>query len=116
MIRHRKIYIPDHPYAMAGGTVLESRLIAEKALGKFLNPKHPVHHHTDTQLVICENNGYHRIIHQRTRAYEACGHANWLKCKFCKQYDDPKNLRNNSAGIYHNSCHYDYNLKWQERR
>lgn len=31
-------------------------------------------------------------MHQRLRAYEACGNADWVKCSICKQYDDPKNL------------------------
>ena len=74
-------------------------LVAEKALGKPL-PKGAQVHHMDRNpsnndprnLVICPSDSYHSLIHQRMRALEACGNANYLKCRFCKQYDDPKNM------------------------
>ena len=108
MDRYAVMYFPEHKYSMKGGQILVSRLVAEEALGKPLHPKHPVHHHSDTQLVICENNMYHKLLHRRTDAFLTCGHANWRKCKFCKQYDDPKNLKDNSSGVYHNKCHNEY--------
>ena len=92
---------PDHPRAKNYHQVHEHILIAEKALGKYLPLKAVVHHHTPEQLVICENQAYHKFIHQRTEALRACGHANWRKCNFCHQYDDPKNLRFKSRAIYH---------------
>lgn len=106
------IHKPEHPNADAKGYVYEHILIAEKALGKYLPPKAIVHHHTPEQLVVGENQGYHMLIHQRQRALEACGHADWLKCPFCKQYDDPKNLRigKNKAGR-HPKCASDYAKK-----
>jgi hypothetical protein len=74
--------------------------VAELALGKPL-PDGAVVHHVDGDklnnwpynLVICKDQAYHKLIHQRTNAYDECGHADWLKCKFCGQYDDPANLR-----------------------
>ena len=65
------------------------RLIAKKALGEHLPEGCVVHHHTDTQLVICENHKYHMLLHQRMRALRACGHASWRKCNFCGEYDKP---------------------------
>lgn len=99
------IKIKNHHRADCKGYVLYHILRAEKALGKPLPPKAVIHHHTLDQLVLCETNSYHMFLHQRQRAYEACGHANWRKCWICKQYDDPKNLiiRNNACP-YHQKC------------
>lgn len=102
-----------HPRANSVGFVRNSVLIAEKALGKFLDKKHPVHHFDNNtgndknrNLVICEDQAYHLLLHQRKRAYDACGNASWLKCYICQQYDDPKNLyiypKGNSG--YHKHC------------
>lgn len=91
------------------------RIVAERALGKPL-PKGAVVHHVDgnksnnenTNLVICENQAYHRLIHRRENALKACGNANWIKCKICKCYDDPNNLYVYSHGYsfsaYHKEC------------
>lgn len=77
----------------------EHTLIAEKALGKLL-PKGAIVHHVDgnginnanNNLVICPNQTYHLALHYRLRALRTCGNANWLRCIFCKQYDDPQNF------------------------
>jgi len=106
--------------------ILEHILVAEKALGKQL-PKGAVVHHanevktdnTPSNLVICPNSPYHELLHQRLRAWKACGHASWRKCNYCKEYDEPKNLRispkNGSA--HHPSCinSYSRNLYWNRK-
>lgn len=91
--------------------------IAEKALGKPL-PKTAVVHHLDgnftnnnkKNLVICENNGYHLLLHARERALRACGYPGWLKCCYCKKYDKPKNLyiRPDRYSGVHRSCENNY--------
>jgi HNH endonuclease len=75
------------------------RELATKALGRPLPPLIEVHHidgnennNDPSNLVICPNHAYHMLLERRGRAYRACGHADWLKCKFCKKYDNPKNL------------------------
>jgi hypothetical protein len=99
-----KIHAPDHPRADANRRVFEHILIAEKALGKFLPDKAAVHHYTPEQLVVCQDNAYHKLLHQRQRAYEACGHAGWRKCRYCKRYDEPHKMYIRGKESYHRSC------------
>ena len=103
---------PEHPNADKRGYVFEHVLIAEKALGKFLPVGAVVHHHNGTKdsgpLVICQHNAYHRVLHRRKRALDACGHASWRKCKYCKQYADPKNMLKNGYACYHSAFRSNY--------
>jgi hypothetical protein len=64
---------------------------AEAALGHPLPPGACVHHadgtkRDDSQLVICQDNAYHRLLHQRMRILRAGGNPNtdWW-CSACKQ-------------------------------
>lgn len=66
------------------------RVRAELTLGKPL-PARAVVHHVEgdkgdfTQLVICQDQAYHRLLHARTRIVRAGGHPDieWL-CSRCK--------------------------------
>ena len=71
------IYSPDHPFRKKGGYVQESRLVTEKALGKYLKRTEVVHHvdenplnNKNKNLVICQDENYHRFLHKRMREYE----------------------------------------------
>jgi hypothetical protein len=64
------------------------RAIAQQALGKPLPLGVDVHHHSDTQLVICQDRGYHMLLEARTRVVRAggdpdleaiCGHCHQVK-------------------------------------
>lgn len=100
-----RLYKPDHPKADSVGYVREHVYLAEKALGKTLPKGSQVHHFDNHQLVICQDISYHKLLHRRQKAYEACGHANWRKCWICKKYDDPKNMVTYpKRSAYHRSC------------
>lgn len=106
-----------HPKAIKGGYVRRSHLVAETILGKPLPSKAIVHHVSGIRnddrpqnLVICENQKFHLLLHRREIALRKCGHANWRKCPFCKQYDDPNNLCIYSNGfVCHKECRNQYN-------
>lgn len=127
---YKGIKLPDHPRANAYGYVREHILIAERALGKPLPLKVKVHHvdhdrtnNSNANLVICEDQAYHQLLHVRERALRACGNANWLRCVHCGGYDDPKVLkilprvgRVNSTRVYHNSCNTQAARDYRVRR
>lgn len=98
--------------------VYEYVLIAEKALGKSLVVGQEVHHvdnnkinNKNNNLVICENQKYHGLLHVRTKALKKSGNANNMKCEYCKKWDDLKNLfqRNKKRNGYaHKQCATNY--------
>lgn len=85
------VIMPEHPRANKG-CVPQHVLVAEKAIGRFLPSKHPVHHHNrnradnaNTNLVICENHAYHLLLHKRARIVFAGGDPDVHKiCSICK--------------------------------
>lgn len=117
-MRKRQHY-PGVFVAEYGNTRRVHILLAEKALGRRLPPGVQVHHvNEDTMdarpenLVICPDAAYHKLLHRRTEALDACGNADWLKCCFCKQHDAPENVKtkvrringNNWSMFYHPTC------------
>ena|SRR5712691_6066647 len=63
----------------------KDRRRAVKALGRPLARRHPVHHHSHTQLVICESMAYHRLLEHRTRAfYFGCNPTTERVCFCCR--------------------------------
>lgn len=109
-------------------------VVAELCLRKKL-PAGAIVHHVDgnpqnnwpVNLVICPDQAYHKLIHQRADALAACGHADWLKCKFCGKYDAPGNLRiyavtrrgrkTPDRNIHHQRCNADHlNARYHNRK
>jgi len=93
------------------GLVYEHQLVAERVLGKLLPPNAVVHHidgnrlnNVPSNLVICQDHAYHRLLHTRQDAYRATGDPNKRKCKFCKKYDDIPNMRKHGECYEHRIC------------
>lgn len=119
--KHASGYIqvqrPEHPRA-SSGYVFEHILIAEAVIGKTL-PIQAVVHHVDgngknndhRNLVVCEDQAYHLLLHQRTRAYRATGNPDARKCEYCKRYDIPANMVSKgprTATLIHRECRSNY--------
>ncbi len=109
-------HINKKGYVVVGTGRLEHVAIAEKAFGGPLPNGAQVHHVNENcadnrgeNLVICPDAAYHKLLHRRMRALDACGNANWLSCKYCHQYDDPSNMYVNPKNIYHWECCRKYN-------
>jgi len=115
------IYKPDHPRSSKAGYVKGHILIAEKILGKFLPEGVVVHHHDKnpsnndpSNLIICEDQTYHQLLHKRMRAYESCGHSNWEFCRHCKIYEPKENLEfypSRPKIFFHRECQREYDRR-----
>jgi len=112
----------NHPRAKSNVTnyVPRSHLVVEAIMGKCLPDKAVVHHVDENRkndfpnnLVVCEDKTYHALLHQRLRALKACGHVDWVKCPYCKQYGNPKNMVKRSTHFAHRKCKNKYE---KERR
>lgn len=100
-------------FEIDGRAVMRHVLIAERAIGKRL-PKGAQVHHVDLDrsndandnLVICPNAAYHQLLHRRTAALDACGHADWIQCSQCKGWSPPDQLRvyKASGNKWHPAC------------
>lgn len=129
---YRKIYCPEHPRSRGREVhICEHVLVAEKAFGKSLPPNTQVHHvNEDTldnqndNLVICENNAYHQLLHQRKKAFSSTGDANSKRCTICGEWIWPDEInvrkykrksRPNGCGRwFHGECVSDYERSRRE--
>lgn len=111
---------------MAGGYLLQTidgvkKLhhvrVVEAVLGRTLPRGVEVHHVNEItsdnrheNLVVCQDRQYHMTLHARQRALDACGNANWKKCRHCKVYDDPANMSGRASRgqelntFWHKAC------------
>lgn len=107
---HVQILVKDNPMADCRGYVLSHRLLSGKALGKTLPEKVQIHHYDKIQIVICQDDAYHKLLHQRTRALRACSHTDWRKCWICQQYGPPNEMIIKAKKA---SCHQICKKKYQ---
>lgn len=131
MGRYKSVVVKGHPYAKnASSHVYVHRLVVEKAIGKYLHPRHPVHHingdkhdNRPENLVACEDRAYHHLIHVRQDAMRACGNPSWRMCTFCLVHDSPdlmiKRMNKNKTGcsFHHRACrNLAANMKYAARK
>lgn len=76
------------------------RLVAECVVGHFLPSTVEIHHVNDDEndyrnsnLVICQDRSYHKLLHRRREALRVCGYVDWQKCTICKEYAPVEELR-----------------------
>lgn len=112
-------WINDSGYRVIGDR-REHRSIAEKSLGESIQKGSCVHHldenrlnNDPSNLIICNSIGSHTTLHRKKRALKECGHEDWRKCPFCKEYDDPENMSIGHSGkgstfFFHSGCHNKY--------
>jgi len=88
------------PRSRTGSTLLESVVIAERDIQDGPLPEGAVVHHKDenplnnnaSNLQILPSLADHRYAHRRLNAFKASGNWDWLNCRYCKKYDDPKKM------------------------
>ena len=86
--RYCFVFRPNHP---RGPVVYAHVIVAESALGRYLPSRAQVHHvdgneqnNGNGNLVICQDQAYHQLLHVRTRIVRAGGDPNTDGlCKHC---------------------------------
>ena len=106
----------ESPLAQANGYVFAHWKVVYDLLGDIASPQkgHQIHHvdgnpknNEPSNLVVCQDNAYHALLHARAKAFYGCGDVNKRQCYICKEFDEPENMiqRKNGKGSYwHKEC------------
>ena len=119
-----KVFFPEHHRADKDGWVMEHIVVAEQSSGATLSTRAVVHHvngikddNRPANLVICEDRGYHALLHLRQRALEECGNPAWRRCYACGQWDDPTKMSTRDRGTFHHAiCNARRAAEYKERK
>lgn len=109
-----------HPRATEG-YVLEHILVAERAIGHHLQPPVVIHHvnelvtdNNPTNLVICEDQAYHMLLHVRARVLRAGGDPRSQRiCGGCKELGPQEEIGRRG---HCRECHNAANRKYRATR
>jgi hypothetical protein len=80
----------EHHRSLATGYVYHHILVVEAAMGKPLRKGHVVHHvdgnksnNVPSNLVVCQNQRYHKLLHSRAKSIIGCGDPDMKLCSLC---------------------------------
>lgn len=82
----------------------EYRVEFEERTGIKLPPRAAIHHFTKVQLVACQDQSYHMLLHRRTEAYRATGNPNLRKCGRCGEWKTPDSFYYTKEGYKKDIC------------
>ena len=127
LTRHVQASALHHPKASASGCVYQHILVAERALGRLLPEGAQVHHvdgnprnNVPSNLVICQDMAYHKLLHYRTRIVKAGGNPNTDKicceCRRVKPLTDFHAMRSNLSSGRQSICRECGNLRRARKR
>lgn len=112
------VRVKGHPRADSKGDVLEHIVVAERAIGRYLVEPNCVHHvdhdrsnNENSNLVICEDQTYHLLLHRRERIVQKGGNPN--KDRICSRCDVL--IVGHSFGEYGSLCRDCYDA-WRGER
>ncbi|MBE0568933.1 MAG: HNH endonuclease [Deltaproteobacteria bacterium] len=118
---HNRGYWHRQTGGRGGRQILAHVEIVEKVLGKRLPPGAIVHHvdgnkmnNAHSNLVVCQDQAFHNLLHSRSKAKKECGDANYLRCEYCGRWDPPGSIvRGRPSGYtgYHKECRIEYRRK-----
>lgn len=121
--RGAKVYRRQRVVGSKHGSVLEHVIVAEKALGKPLPAGAQVHHvdenrrnNANANLVICQDQTYHHLLHVRARVLRAGGNPNTdFACSTCGNAKPFSEFNKRHSSLCR-ACQSDYFRAYQSRK